>query len=173
MGFVFSGYSRACFICFQTVEYVASSLVSLSCTPKLNSTMKNKKNMTISAYAIPGLKFRIKNTSPDLIIDQVCNHLDVRVIDVVSELKGNREISYARDWCVWFIIKYFKRYTLEKVGTFFSCRHYSTIICSRNRVREGLYKKDTDLHGKYLRDYKLLREKLNPYFNVHNNKLVA
>lgn len=125
----------------------------------------------MNAWIIPGLKNNCRKGSADWIIEQVCEVLCVSSLKVINDAKGTKSISYARDWCIWFIIKHHKMYSLGEIGSMFSNRHYSTIICARNRVIERLYNKEYVLNRKYVRDYKKIREIINPYLDVHINQV--
>jgi len=60
--------------------------------------------MTISAYAIPGLPQVGRKFTPELIIDIVCDYLNIDAKEVTAKRRrGEKHICYARHLCMWFV----------------------------------------------------------------------
>lgn len=95
----------------------------------------------MNPYIIPGLKFKpsTKKNDEDQVeatIQAVCKYLKVKRSMVFVKTR-KREVVYARQLCMWFIIKY-TRIKLVQIGEHFGGKDHTTVIHSRNTIDDLL-----------------------------------
>lgn len=114
-------------------------------------------DVKISAYAVPGISAAIRmsreKAKAGKIIENVCAYLGIPVAMVKK--KGRKtEAVYARQWCIWFIV-HETRLSLKEIGQIFDGRDHTSVINSRDVVKEQLSAKHYNF---YTEDYTVLRE---------------
>ena len=126
--------------------------------------------MTISAYAIPGLPQVGRKFTPELIIDIVCDYLNIDAKEVTAKRRrGEKHICYARHLCMWFVWD-FTDLPLDTIGGYFGDRTHDNVIHSREAVRDAVYDETHKHHIKYKTDYLAITEKLNLKNALYNRK---
>jgi chromosomal replication initiator protein len=114
----------------------------------------------MNPYIIPGLSIypaqappRISQTNKIKTI--ICNYLHVEE-EKLQHKTRKREIVYARQLSMFFILKY-TNYTLAEVGEMFGGRDYTTVIHSRDTIKDRL-----DVEEEVQNDVKLLNDLIQP-----------
>lgn len=99
------------------------------------------KVISISPYAIPGIREDDRDLLNDAqkaerIIQKVSAYFDVCDLSIRSH-KRSREFVVPRQWCMYFM-KQKTGYSLNKIASYFSCRHHTTVMHSLILIRNQL-----------------------------------
>ena len=105
--------------------------------------------MTISAYAIPGIKRMYVFDTEQEIIEKICNYFKMPQSKVLHRFRGTSDVVYVRDWCFWFLLKTNK--SLKEIGRIMN-RDHTTVIHSREKTRGFLYHTNAE-YDRYQEDY--------------------
>jgi len=100
----------------------------------------------ISAYVIPGLKYREpKKLDSEMVIESVCEYFNI-AHEVLKKKNRKRERVIARQMICFFARKY-TTLTLCEVGNLVGGKDHTTVIHSVNTVNDFIHIKD----GRFLK----------------------